>query len=483
MRITNALTGLAALLVASLSYAQAPPSPPAASTVCANTTLAVTGSSARVALPSTTATCKVVTLVNDGTSEVFVKFGDNTVTATTNDIPIPAGASPAIWTAGTYVAAISAGGSSNLRVIQGNGPLAFRGGSGGSTAAAITPLFGMGYDSDSVCSSTVTLGRDMHYRNLTLAAGCKLNTASFRIFVQQVLDISNAPVGAITNWQNGNNASGATGGANTGAQTAPLPVWGQPNTGGTGTATVGGNGSTIAAASLGNGGSSGIPATGGTCSSAAGTVTATPVGGTNPGAAPIGFNTINLTYTYFMGTNANVQPVWFGFAGNGGSAGGGDGTGAGGGGGSGGRPTMGTAIYANVINRGTNTNQGIISARGGDGGKGGDAVGANACGGGGGAAAGGGFVYIVVGSLAGSQIVNAIDVSGGKGGDGGNGLGTGKGGNGGGGGRTGNVQILLLDPPALQPSSSFNVAGTAGGTTATATGATGGAGASLFVNL
>ena len=40
------------------------------------------------------------------------------------------------------------------------------------------------------------------------------------IFVSGTLDISSAPSGAITAGQNGNNASGATGGVNTGAPTA-----------------------------------------------------------------------------------------------------------------------------------------------------------------------------------------------------------------------------------------------------------------------
>lgn len=109
-------------------YAQAPPTPPAVSVVCNAQTLAVTGTSANVALTTAPdAACDAVTILNDGATEVFVAMGGSAVAAlTTTGIPIPTGKSITMWANGTYVAAITSTSTSTIRIIQANGEFAYR---------------------------------------------------------------------------------------------------------------------------------------------------------------------------------------------------------------------------------------------------------------------------------------------------------------------------------------------------------------------
>ncbi|MGZ3398164.1 MAG: hypothetical protein ACXWKX_03285 [Caulobacteraceae bacterium] len=107
----------------------------AAFNVTGNTSLAVTTSSARVALPSADTT---VLIRNPGAVSVFVRFGGSSVTAATTDFEIPAGWAFAFNAdVNTYVAAITGSGSATLSVSTGTGIPALvassSGGGGGST--------------------------------------------------------------------------------------------------------------------------------------------------------------------------------------------------------------------------------------------------------------------------------------------------------------------------------------------------------------
>lgn len=139
------------LFLSAQAFAQAPPTPGPTPIVCpgGTTTLAVTTVTATAPLALTSASCRVVTFLNDGTAEAFVALGDNTVVATTSSTPIPAGASWYTYAPVTFTnfAAITATGSTTLRAIQANGPVTISGGGNGTsggaivvTTAAITPV-------------------------------------------------------------------------------------------------------------------------------------------------------------------------------------------------------------------------------------------------------------------------------------------------------------------------------------------------------
>jgi hypothetical protein len=360
---------------------------------------------------------------------------------------------------------------------------------------AFATLFGTGADGNvSISSGTTTLTRDMHYSSLTLSGTGKIVTNGWRVFVSGTLDISAAGASAINlDGIAGNNATGGNGGASvaTGvgvnyAANGSVPQWSDQNN-----VTGGGGGGSTAAGGAGaasyssfandvyNGGNGAIGGVGGAGSSAGGAAGA--------GSAILAYSfqlstpgQLLLSYTSNQsGGGTLVRPGQFG---GGGGGGGGDGTNAGGGGGSSGRPGGTVDIFVNVIARGTNSTAGIISAKAGTSGNGAAGGAGNVGGGAGAGGSGGGFIRITAGTLTGTQITNAVNVSGATGGNGGNGQGTGKGGNGGGGGNGGNYQLLVLNPPSFTVGA-FNAAATAGGTTATATGASGGAGATTQGNL
>lgn len=58
---------------------------------------------------------------NSGASTVFIKEGDGTVTATTSDLPIPAGAVEVLSFGSTYIAAITATGTCTIYFTPGDG--------------------------------------------------------------------------------------------------------------------------------------------------------------------------------------------------------------------------------------------------------------------------------------------------------------------------------------------------------------------------
>jgi len=116
-------------MAANRAHAQTPGSPKTQAILGGIATLAVTTTSANVALPAISTQYPVVTLLNDGTSEIFVRLGNSSVTATTSYLPIPSGISITVWVSSplwnaspaTYVAAITSTGSSTLRILQANG--------------------------------------------------------------------------------------------------------------------------------------------------------------------------------------------------------------------------------------------------------------------------------------------------------------------------------------------------------------------------
>lgn len=121
-----------------------PPTPPPISTKGGNASLSATGASSNVALPSSTLTFPVVQLVNVGTTEIFYNLGVGAGTAaTTASASLPPNGSIALFAgANTFVAAITGGGTSTVRVTQWNGAPSYAntggGGGGGGTVSPAT---------------------------------------------------------------------------------------------------------------------------------------------------------------------------------------------------------------------------------------------------------------------------------------------------------------------------------------------------------
>lgn len=95
--------------------------PPAAT---APVPLAISGTTARVALTALPALYPSVMVINDTTSAAYCRLGDVTVVATTAayQIYVPAGGKWSTWDASsTYVACITAGGTGTLHIAQSNG--------------------------------------------------------------------------------------------------------------------------------------------------------------------------------------------------------------------------------------------------------------------------------------------------------------------------------------------------------------------------
>ena len=327
----------------------------------------------------------------------------------------------------------------------------------------LTQDFGDGSDGNLTVSGALTLSQIPYYNVLTINSGAVINTNGYPIYCK-VLDLTNAPAGAIH--RNGNN--GATVSANTGgAGGASLS-----------TAVLGGSGagSTGAAGATNAGTSSGTPTTINTSNGGAGGGSgASGAGGTGAGAAAGGGGTISapthfgrFEYQFLRGATI----VSGGAGGDGGNSGGGNGAsssrGAGGGGGGAGI----LVIYAAEIITGPSTPAGVIQANGGNGGiqtnppAAGDVGGARGAGGG-----GGGYVYIAFVKKTGTPIVGLVQANGGNGGNGSNGLGTGLGGNGGNGGNGGRIQTYNVFDNSGQ-----EVVGATGATGTAASGINGGAG-------
>lgn len=128
---------LAMLLCASPAFA-AQPVPPPYAVLGGVTTLSVTSSNARVALPASIVSYNAVTIYNSGTVDAYVAISDVTATATTSasctfsGVPGPSCIVRAgtvvtfyVGTTGTYVAAITSSSTTTLTIYQGSGPVQF----------------------------------------------------------------------------------------------------------------------------------------------------------------------------------------------------------------------------------------------------------------------------------------------------------------------------------------------------------------------
>jgi hypothetical protein len=265
-------------------------------------------------------------------------------------------------------------------------------------------IFGSGADGDvTLAAGTLTINRDMYYRNLTLNTGGNINTAGFRLFVQNLLDVEGVSI--ISNVGGAGGAAGGAGGAAGAAapgQTLGGGFAGAAGAGGFGAGVAGTNATTSGG---GAGGASGAGAGG--AGAAGGTMTAPTAAQGGPTAANVARAMPNSVTLALAGTNVATLIQ----GGAGGASGGGDGAAViGGGGGGGGGVVM---CAANRIAVGVAL---IFAAVGGAGGDGSGAV--NAGGGGGG---GGGFVATVSGGPlpAGTQVLCTGGAGGAAGGGGG----------------------------------------------------------------
>lgn len=169
----RAFLTIAALAIGGLALvAAAPPPPPSGAVLIASGTLPASAVSAREALPSANASAAFAMFINDGAAEVFFILGDSSVVATSNSFPLPAGACVSAYVGGsTHVAAITAGGSSTLRIIQANGPPQYSCGaaaSGGSTTIGPSVVLAAG---DTKSNTSVTATTTSGSPNLAVSSG------------------------------------------------------------------------------------------------------------------------------------------------------------------------------------------------------------------------------------------------------------------------------------------------------------------------
>jgi len=71
-------------------------------------------------------------------------------------------------------------------------PIINIGGSANNTQAVASiadPIFGSGKDGNVTISTNTTLTRDMYYNNLTVSNGIHVNTAGYRVFVRNILNL------------------------------------------------------------------------------------------------------------------------------------------------------------------------------------------------------------------------------------------------------------------------------------------------------
>jgi hypothetical protein len=375
----------------------------------------------------------------------------------------------------------------------GNGSTAWNSLSTALTASPTqtAPFRSLGDGSDgnvTISSGVTTLVRDMYYNNLTINGTGSIYTNGFRIFVKNILNLSGAPTGAINfNGANGNNASGAVGGAQVAVPSSASVGQGTQGsagangiiTGGAGSATVSVAGNNGSGSNNSGGGGSALNTytftitAGNTASIAAiytdgvtnyyvntallvaattiqvlgsappngtaGTLTFVSGTGTGPiiysgvtvttssgGLAQGGSVASSVGFTKRWATNLirGATLLLGGSGGRGGSSGAGDGSNLSGAGGGGGNGGGVVALYANIILKNSSTSSGAIQANGGNGGNGGNATIGTTGGGGGASGGGGGWVYLAYNYISGPAITNLIQVNGGAGGNGGAGYGS-----------------------------------------------------------
>ena len=225
-------------------------------------------------------------------------------------------------------------------------------------------LWGSAKDGSATISSSTTLTRSMYYDNLTITTGAALQPAGFDIYVNGILDISTCAERSHRVYRGGGLGGhpgrswrrswrGVGRNRDLPAPTAGWPRWRRGGaTAGT-TATNAGT-RTVFFSSPGGGGGTGGTGTSGNTGGAGGSAG-------NPNQAPLGYG-YQLNF-FYNGATAVVA----GQEGGSGGGGGGDGTHAGGGGGGSGATGGVIRIFARKINRGTNSNVGVIQAIGGNG--------------------------------------------------------------------------------------------------------------------
>lgn len=284
-------------------------------------------------------------------------------------------------------------------------------------SGANTAIFGDGSDGDAVISTSPSLSRTTHYRNLTITGTGTLKTAGYIFTVSGTLTIQSG--GSIND--DGNNASGITGGA---ALTARGVLQSDSGAGGNGSSSLGGGaGGGAPTANCHNNTSTYTGGAGGGDGTSGGGAGGAPTVRTGTGGS---FRMLPAAY---IGRTVNAGGSFAaGGGGGGGGAGGctpGAGTASSGAGGGGGGSVVFTARYFD--------NSGTISAMGGNGSNASASGGGKAGGGGGGA---GGFVSGVVGKIISTGTISAAGGT--------PGAGAGTGGLSGSGGTAGFTQLLEL---------------------------------------
>lgn len=107
------------MLFLALALVMAALAPAPAQTVSGNASLGVSSSSARVALPATSAPYVMIRQISSGgTSEVFYQLGSSAVAALTTNAALPPGGICLNVGPNTHLAAITAAGSTGLRLTR-----------------------------------------------------------------------------------------------------------------------------------------------------------------------------------------------------------------------------------------------------------------------------------------------------------------------------------------------------------------------------
>lgn len=346
---------------------------------------------------------------------------------------------------------------------------AIQSGLSASNPTALLSRFGDGSDGNVVVNTAITLVRDMFYNDLTIIAGGSIITSGFRVFVRGTLDLTAAPILAITaRGADGTAAAGSTPG--TAGSIVPANTVGgnvaaasNSATGGLG---AGPQGSAApGAVNPGMGGRAG-----GTTASAAGGAGSGGAGGAGrAGSTPTNALLINRVFTELLRGNVLLLG---GNSAPGAAAGGGDGVNTGGGGGGSGSGGGVLCVMARIISRGPATAAAALCAKGGNGAAGGTPVAGNCGGGGGGNAGGGGWIYLLFERAIGTPAMSMLCSSGGDAASGGNGIGTGIGGNGGQGGNGGRITAICtlsgealvnLDRTGITAPTNIQASGSVGG--------------------
>lgn len=209
----------------------------------ATASLAVTSSTGRVALTQapTNTTELTVIVYNSGSNDAFVKFGTVSVTATTGNMPVPAGTQVQFSVpngTAAYIAAITASSTTTLKITSGTGTLYASGGGGsggaGSSVTIINPVDANGNVKVAIVDSS---GTAITYNANVTPADNLANTAG-------------SPVVAFNLVWDGSTWDRAPGTSTTGATVSalPYPPGATPYTA-TATGTTGATTATLAGAS------------------------------------------------------------------------------------------------------------------------------------------------------------------------------------------------------------------------------------------